>query len=104
MEPIEITDQHLRDNQARMRALVIQRLEQIWQACLPHVDGTLADEGGRVDPRMVKIALDVSDRLHRLYRLDAPAGEEKPEPAALEAKDRLAVVESLRALEERLRP
>lgn len=102
-EDVEVTDAHLQADQARARGLVLARLEQLWKATQPHVDGTILEEGGRVDPRMVKIGLDVLDRLHRLYRLDVPVPA-AADPEAAAVADRAAVEESLRELEARIKP
>jgi len=50
-----------------VRALLVQRLEQIWSVCQPHVDGTT-----KPDPRFIEAGIRVLDRLARLYRLDSP--------------------------------
>jgi hypothetical protein len=101
--PDPITENQLLADKDRARGLIVARYEAVYQACLPHIDGTVLEDGGRVDARMVKIGLDAVDRLHKLYRLDAPAPLEDPDPAALEAKDRTAVAESLLALEARIK-
>jgi hypothetical protein len=61
-----------------VRALLVQRLEQIWAQCQPHVDGTV-----KPDPRFIEAGIRVLDRLARLYRLDSPltsAGEPDADP------------------------
>lgn len=70
--PRQIGDEELADAAPRVRALVLERLEQVWATCAPHVDGTLARAGERVDPRFVEAGIRVLDRLAKLYRLDSP--------------------------------
>lgn len=48
-----------------VRALLVQRLEQIWTQCQPHVDGSV-----KPDPRFIEAGIRVLDRLAKLYRLD----------------------------------
>lgn len=68
-----------------VRALLVQRLEQIWSQCEPHVTGAT-----KPDPRFIEAGIRVLDRLARLYRLDiqaAPSGLPASDPvsAAIEA-------------------
>lgn len=63
-----IADEQVAESAPLVRALVVQRLEKIWSACEPHVDGT----AGKPDPRFIEAGIRVTDRLIRLYRLDAP--------------------------------
>jgi hypothetical protein len=78
-----------------VRALLVQRLEQIWSTCAPHVNGEL-----KPDPRFIEAGIRVLDRLARLYRLDAPltgGGPGDPDPAGTElaaAVDQVAVLEA----------
>jgi hypothetical protein len=51
-----------------VRALLVQRLEQIWSQCEPHVTGEL-----KPDPRFIEAGIRVLDRLAKLYRLDLQA-------------------------------
>lgn len=50
-----------------VRALLVQRLEQIWAQCEPHVTGDV-----KPDPRFIEAGIRVLDRLAKLYRLDSP--------------------------------
>ena len=50
-----------------VRALLVQRLEQVWATCEPHVTGVV-----KPDPRFIEAGIRVLDRLERLYRLTAP--------------------------------
>jgi hypothetical protein len=100
---MELSEDSLAGMKDQLRGMVVERLEAIWQACRPHVDGTLLEEGGRVDPRMVKIGLDTTDRLTRLARLEEREPVVAEEQVSVEAADRAAVVESLLALEARIK-
>jgi hypothetical protein len=68
-----------------VRALLVQRLEQIWSQCEPHVTGAT-----KPDPRFIEAGIRVLDRLAKLYRLDIqapPSGLPAADPvsAAIEA-------------------
>ena len=63
-----IGDEQVADSAPLVRALVVQRLEQIWSTCEPHVTGA----HGKPDPRFVEAGIRVLDRLAKLYRLDLP--------------------------------
>jgi hypothetical protein len=68
-----------------VRALLVQRLEQIWSQCEPHVTGAT-----KPDPRFIEAGIRVLDRLAKLYRLDIQAAasglpESDPVGAAIEA-------------------
>lgn len=72
-------DDDLARQAAFVRALIVQRLEQIWSTVAPHVDGRLLEDGIRPDPRFVEAGIRVLDRLAKLYRLEAPVrGEDDP--------------------------
>lgn len=101
--PPPLTEAQIQADKDRARGLVVARYEAVYRACLPHIDGTLEEQGLRVDPRMVKIGLDAVDRLHKLYRLDVPEAPAEEAPEALEARDRAAVAASLLELEARTR-
>jgi hypothetical protein len=67
-----IDDEAVGEHAALVRGLVVQRLEQIWSTCQPHVDGTVEEQGFRPDPRFIEAGIRVLDRLSKLYRLDSP--------------------------------
>lgn len=78
-----------------VRALLVQRLEQIWSQCEPHVTGAV-----KADPRFIEAGIRVLDRLARLYRLDIQAASSglpasDPVSAAIEAAR--AQIEALEA-------
>lgn len=93
-----ISDEDLIRAAPGVRYLVGQRLEQIWNVCEPHLDGTAP----RPDHRYVETAARVLKEMSRLYRLDSPAPaverETVPEDAAR------MVLAQLRELETRSRP
>lgn len=73
----------------RVRAQTLLRLEQIWEACQPHITG----DGGKPDPRFIEAGIRCLDREIKLYRLDQP--QPTANTAATPTQD--AVREALRA-------
>lgn len=63
-----ISEEHVSSSAPMVRALVVQRLEVMWRACEPHINREL----GKPDPRFVEAGIRITDRLAKLYRLDAP--------------------------------
>lgn len=63
-----IGDEQVAESAPMVRALVVQRLEQMWTCVQPHVDGS----AGKPDPRFLEAGIRITDRLIRLYRLDQP--------------------------------
>lgn len=95
-----ITEEDLNRDSAYMRGVLAKRLEMIWKTVQPHIDGTIEEQGGRVDPRFIEAGIRVLDRLAKLYRLDAPA---RAELAQLSMVDAAALVSSqLAELEARM--
>lgn len=71
-----IADQQIHDSAPLVRALLVERLEQIWSTVEPHVTG----EAGKPDPRFIEAGIRVLDRLAKLYRLEQPVpGTPDPE-------------------------
>lgn len=93
-----IGDEQIHESAPLVRALVVQRLEQIWSICEPHVTG----ETGKPDPRWAEAGIRVLDRLARLYRLDLPAPGAEQSDGDLVPKSEL-VLAGLKELEARLR-
>jgi len=93
-----IGDEQIHESAPLVRALVVQRLEQIWSICEPHVTG----EAGKPDPRWAEAGIRVLDRLARLYRLDLPAPGAEQSDGDLVPKSEL-VLAGLKELEARLR-
>jgi hypothetical protein len=69
-----------------VRAEVFRRLESLWTALKPHIDGSPDEDGivRRPDPRLVDSGIRILSQLQKLYRLDSPgkaadeAGEAVP--------------------------
>ena len=81
-----IADEQIHESAPLVRALLVERLEQIWSTCAPHVTG----EVGKPDPRFVEAGIRVLDRLAKLYRLDSPVPSS--DPGSEERTDRAALV------------
>lgn len=92
-----IRDEEIHDSAPLVRALAVQRLEQIWRACEPQILGV----SGKPDPRFIEAGIRVIDKLARLYRLDQPVPGLDRDP-----DERIPVVElvesGLRELEQRM--
>lgn len=91
--PREITDEQVADSGPRVRALLVQRLEQVWSVIEGHVNEHL--DGTRpVDPRMLEIGLRTVKEVKDLYRLAKPqvASEEEDEDPQQAALDRRSLV------------
>ena len=54
-----IGDEQVSESAPLVRALVVQRLEQIWTVCEPHVTGDM----GKPDPRFIEAGIRVLDRM-----------------------------------------
>ena len=63
-----VRDEDVAESAPLVRALVVQRLEQMWSTVEPYLDGST----GKPDPRFLEAGIRINDRLIRLYRLDAP--------------------------------
>jgi hypothetical protein len=95
--PSELGEDELARLKPAHRAILAARLEQVWQACEPYVQGPVLSGG---DARMVDLGLKCLDRLMRLYEvteadragsetevvLTATAGRRAAALAALEAR------------------
>lgn len=92
-----IGDEQVSESAPLVRALVVQRLEQIWSTCQPHITGDL----GKPDPRFIEAGIRVCDRLIRLYRLDNPGPQADAGEGDLIPKSDL-VLAGLRELENRM--
>lgn len=73
-----ITDEQINQDAPRMRALLAQRYEMIWQTCASHVDGTRGADGLPSDPRFIEAGIRVLRDLGRLYKLDRPQQGDLP--------------------------
>lgn len=102
MEPLDlarrgIRDEEIHDSAPLVRALLVERYEQLWSACEPHATGAV----GKPDPRFVEAGIRVCDRLAKLYRLDQPVpGAEQPQGELVGKAD--LVLATLRELEARM--
>jgi hypothetical protein len=78
--PFEITDDQLIENAPRVRALLIQRYEEIWDRVEARI---IVDRGGDrpLDPRFLEIGLRALKEESLLYRLNraVPVAEEEEE-------------------------
>lgn len=84
-----IHEDDLIESRPRVTALILGRLELIWEACVPHITG---DEG-KPDPRFIEAGIRCLDREIKLYRLDQP--QPSANTAITPSQD--AVREALRA-------
>ena len=92
-----IGDEQIHESAPLVRALLVERLEQIWSTCEPHVTG----EVGKPDPRFVEAGIRVLDRLAKLYRLEQPVpGSVDEHPSMLESSE--LVLRGLVELEARM--
>lgn len=93
-----IDDEQVADSAPMVRALIVQRLEQVWRACDPHINPTqdALEAGFRRDPRYIEAGLRVLDRLALIY-LKLPRnnpqnlGEGQEELVAAQEKAMLAL-------------
>jgi hypothetical protein len=92
-----IRDEEIHDSAPLVRALMVERLEQIWSVCEPHVTGSV----GKPDPRFIEAGIRVLDRIARLYRLDQPVPGSNEITGELISKGDL-VLAGLRELEVRM--
>ena len=80
-EPWSVDEEALAEAQPRVRALQIQRYEQLWNVVDGHVQGHLAEDRP-VDPRFLEIGIRVLKEEAVLYRLakSLPPSEEDEDP------------------------
>lgn len=95
--PRGIRDEEIHDSAPLVRALLVERYEQIWSTCSPHVTGAVP----KPDPRFIEAGIRVCDRLAKLYRLDQPVPQALENDGTLVDKAEL-VLGQLRELEARL--
>lgn len=64
-----IDEEQVATSAPMVRALIVQRLEQVWRACDPHINPTQEqlEAGFRRDPRYIEAGLRVLDRLALIY-------------------------------------
>lgn len=92
-----IRDEDVAASAPLVRALLVQRLEKMWRACEPQIEGV----AGKPDPRFLEAGIRISDRLAKLYRLDAPVpGEDRGDGEHVDHAD--MVSRGLKELEQRM--
>lgn len=93
-----ITDEDIDDARPRARALLLRRLEMVWEACEPHITG----DGGKPDPRFIEAGLRCLDRTTKLYRLDHVQPSGNVAITATQEATRAALVVQVAELESRM--
>jgi hypothetical protein len=63
-----IRDEEIHESAPLVRALLVERYEQVWSVCEPHATGGVP----KPDPRFLELGIRALDRLAKLYRLDQP--------------------------------
>lgn len=94
-----LDDTTIAEKAPAIRALVAQRLEQIWQACLPHIDGDVPNPSAP----MVELGLRATRELSRLFRLDAPVSGSSEKVTGTNTGARELVAGHLAVLEARMK-
>ena len=93
--PIEagISEEQVASSAPLVRALAVQRLEQMWRAVEPNINlpQERLDEGARPDPRYIEAGIRVTDRLVALYQLLKPQ-HQMSEPDAVSRQDQRELV------------
>jgi hypothetical protein len=93
-----IGEEQVAESQPMVRALIVERLEQVWSACEPFIN----DRSMKPDPRFLENGLRALDRLMRLYRLDSPGQSGEPDEGS-RIDIRELVLAQVRELETRMR-
>ncbi len=84
----EITEDNLTEAAPRVRALITQRLELLWQQVDQHVSEVRAGERMQ-DPRMLEIGKGILKELAGIYRLGKPMPVQEEEVEAPLGRDEL---------------
>lgn len=84
----EITEDNLTEAAPRVRALITQRLELLWQQVDQHVSEVRAGERVQ-DPRMLEIGKGILKELAGIYRLGKPAPVAEVEDEVPAGRDEL---------------
>ncbi len=87
-----------------IRALVVQRLEQVWRACEPHINPAPEDleVGFRRDPRYIEAGIRVLDRLTAIYGLLKPTQVQADPDAGSSSDQRQLLIRNLEELEQKV--
>lgn len=99
-----INEEHVAESGPMVRALVVQRLEQVWRACEPHICPSSEDleMGFRRDPRYIEAGIRVLDRLTAIYGLLKPHQTMTDPDAGSSTDQRAQLVRDLEELEGRV--
>jgi hypothetical protein len=100
--PLEISEEQIQEAQPRVRALQIQRYEEIWERIHERIEED--KEGARpIDPRFLELGIRVLKEEAGLYRLGRQAAAvEEEEDATLTGTDRRDLIEDrLREIEQK---
>ena len=99
-----IGEEQVADSAPLVRALVVQRLEQVWRACEPHInpDPTDLELGFRRDPRYIEAGIRVLDRLTAIYGLLKPHQVQADPDAGSSLEQRGQLIKELEELEQRV--
>lgn len=100
-----IDEEQVADSAPMVRALIVQRLEQVWRACDPHINPTqdALDSGFRRDPRYIEAGLRVLDRLALIYlRLPRNSLPNIGEGAEALEEARIRAIQSLDRLDSKI--
>jgi len=99
-----INEEQVAEAAPGVRALVVQRLEQVWRACEPHINPSQddLDLGFRRDPRYIEAGIRVLDRLTAIYGLLKPNQVQADPDAGSSVDQRAAVSRFVEELEQRI--
>lgn len=99
--PLEVTEEQLQEAQPRVRALQIQRYEEIWDRIKERIE---EDKQGErpIDPRFLELGIRVLKEEATLYRLGRQAAATEEEEEIDTGTDRRELVEQrLREIEQK---
>lgn len=101
-----IAEEQVAESAPMVRAIVVQRLEQVWRACEPHInpDEAALELGFRRDPRYIEAGIRVLDRLTAIYGLLKPHQTQGDPDAGSSLEVRAQLVRQLEDLESKLSP
>lgn len=99
-----ISEEQVADAAPGVRALVVQRLEQVWRACEPHINPRAEDLdlGFRRDPRYIEAGIRVLDRLTAIYGLLKTTQVQADPDSGSSQDQRAAVAKQVAELEQKL--
>lgn len=99
-----INEEQVSEAAPHVRALVVQRLEQVWRACEPHINPSQSDldDGFRRDPRYIEAGIRVLDRLSAIYGLLKPTSVQADPDAGSSTDQRAKLTLVLEELEQRV--